>query len=140
MDVLDRFTSKIEVDTDTGCHNWNAGVTNSGYGRFKGKVDGLAHRWIYEKTVSEIPQGLEVDHTCNNRLCQNVEHMRLVTHKENMLAQHSNTHARINQEKTSCPAGHPLSGDNLYIQPKNGWRKCKECQQQRDALRRKVVT
>jgi len=29
--------------------------------------------------------------------------------------------------KTHCLRGHPLSGENLYVDPKYGHRKCREC-------------
>lgn len=32
-----------------------------------------------------------------------------------------------NRDKAVCPAGHPLSGSNVYVRPRNGWRTCKRC-------------
>lgn len=36
---------------------------------------------------------------------------------------------------THCIHGHPLSGENLYVEP-NGKRRCRECRRNRDHLRR----
>ena len=52
-------------------------------------------------------------------------------------------HNALDLRRVECHEGHPLSGDNLYIQPSNGARYCRECQRRRrrqrtlrDAVRR----
>lgn len=42
-----------------------------------------------------------------------------------------------NRDKTHCIHGHPLSGDNLYVNPNNGRRQCKQCRL--DGIRRLQV-
>jgi hypothetical protein len=44
----------------------------------------LAHRVAFTIVYGQIPAGMFVLHSCNNKLCVNVEHLRLGTHKENM--------------------------------------------------------
>lgn len=41
------------------------------------------------------------------------------------------------RENTHCPSGHPYSGDNLYINPNTGYRKCRECNRIRAAEKRR---
>lgn len=42
-----------------------------------------AHRVAYELEYGPIPQGIEIDHTCFNRPCVRVAHLRPVTRKQN---------------------------------------------------------
>ncbi len=43
-----------------------------------------------------------------------------------------------NRDKTHCPAGHPLSGENLVEY--GGSRQCKECRAQRNLKRDRRMT
>lgn len=127
----DRFMSKYVVDDITQCWNWQASTNNSGYGTF-GNEDGIsvgAHVWSYEYHVDKIPEGLTVDHTCLNRGCVNPNHMEVVTQKVNVLR--GSSPPAINARKTTCPAGHALSGDNLVVYQKGG-RQCRECRRVAD--------
>ena len=122
----ERFWAKVERRGADDCWTWTAG-TSEGYGQFglsrrSGSI--RAHRFAYELLIGPVPDGLELDHLCRNRLCVNPAHLEPVSRRENILRGESPTaqHAR----QTHCKNGHPLSGDNLYLHPK-GSRVCLTC-------------
>ena len=100
------------------CIRWNGYITKAGYGitHFDGKIIN-AHRAVYLKEYGPIPKGFDVDHICKNRTCVNLEHLRLLTHKENVLL--GNNPISDNAKKTKCVHGHLLEGKNLYV--KSEW-------------------
>lgn len=82
------------------------------------------HRIIYEALHGPIPDGLQIDHLCRNKVCCNPHHLEPVTARENILR--SNGQGAVNARKTHCIHGHPLEGDNLVI-GLDGARRCLVC-------------
>lgn len=137
-----RFNEKL-IAADGGCIEWRAGTNSCGYGIFyPGPPAGIgdkvyAHRWSYEYHVGPIPAGLHLDHLCRNTLCVNPDHLEPVSLAENVRRGVSSP--AQNARKTYCQRGHALAGDNLYINPGTGYRKCRTCSrmgQQANAERR----
>jgi hypothetical protein len=114
-----RFWARVAKHPGDGCWIWMAG-TNGRYGKFRmpGR-EAYAHRVAYEWTHGEIPEGLTLDHLCNQPLCCRPSHLEPVTLQVNI--------QRAAARRTHCPHGHPLSGDNLYIRPNTGHRACRIC-------------
>ena len=112
-------------EPNTGCWIWLRGVNSNGYGSisYKGKPYG-AHRASYMAYFGDDPEGLDIHHKCNNRLCVNPDHLDAVTHSENICEQ------KPRKRKTVCKNGHSLTGDNLYEW--NGNRGCKTCRSEAD--------
>lgn len=128
--VIDRFAEKVAL-TDSGCIEWIAGTNRVGYGVVHlGPSDDnrkvYAHRWSYEHHVGPIPEGLHLDHLCRNTLCVNPAHLEPVTCRENLMRGISQP--AMNAAKTECQNGHPLAGNNLYINPSTGHRRCRTCE------------
>lgn len=123
---------------DTDCILWHKSLNGRGYGQtfFEGKVT-RAHRAAWIKVNGSIPKGYVLDHichtealklnqceggkTCKHRACINIEHLRLVTQKENIM---SGLHNRDNRK--TCRKGHPTIKENTMTR-KDGRRECAEC-------------
>lgn len=81
----ERFWAKVEK-TD-GCWNWTGMTSGDGYAMFyisneRGKT--MAYRYSYELHVEPIKDGMVIDHICHNPLCVRPDHLRQVTHKQNL--------------------------------------------------------
>ena len=105
--------------TDQGCLVYPT-TRADGYARVRvGGRKRYAHRLVMESLMGmALPQQLEVDHLCRVRNCINPEHLEIVSHRENV--------SRYQALKTHCKAGHPYSGDNLYLTSRGG-RACRRC-------------
>jgi len=104
------------------------GNENSRYSSFPGGVGVgtvYGHRWSYEHFVGPIPDGLELDHLCEIKLCVNPEHLQPVTFEENMRRA-----GYFKKSDSACRHGHPYTPENIYWSThKSGkkYRTCKEC-------------
>ena len=110
-----------------GCWEWS-GYRDDGYGRvtYRG-IRYQVHRFVYQRLVGAIPEGLTLDHLCRNRSCVRPDHLEPVTIRENVLRGISPT--ATNARRTACRVGHPFTAANT-IRVRNG-RACRECQRQR---------
>jgi hypothetical protein len=77
-----------------------------------------AHRVMYEHLVGPIPDGMQLDHLCRNRMCVNPDHLEPVTARENT--------RRATALITACPSGHAYDDQNTALTPE-GRRYCREC-------------
>lgn len=123
IDIRQRFLNKV-IKTDH-CWLWSAKKEKAGYGRFAIRErEFAAHRVSYQLFVGDIPNGLTIDHQCNNPSCVRPSHLKPMTMRDNLLR--GNTFQAENAKKTHCMRGHLFSKENTYISP-NGNRSCKKC-------------
>lgn len=109
------------------CVPWHLSLNGSGYGQkmVKGK-NVPAHRWMWEQAYGPIPNGMQVNHHCDNRKCVNPGHLYLGTQKDNVRDEvDRGRHKTPWVRKEKCARGH-LYADTEVIRP-NGQRYCREC-------------
>ncbi len=135
-----RFLAKIVHQGE--CWKWTGARSSNGYGNFafedvdKRKTVSV-HRYSYELFVGAVPEGLQLDHLCRNRLCVRPDHLEPVTGRENTLR--GNTLPAANLKKTHCPEEHPYDTANTYRV--RGERQCRQCYaatQRRYRLRKRM--
>jgi hypothetical protein len=80
-----------QVDQSGGedsCWKWTrycGNATNKGYGQYHFRDKKVyTHIFAYKLACGDVPQGLEVCHTCDNPSCCNPKHLFLASHQENM--------------------------------------------------------
>lgn len=81
------FMSRVEIKNANDCWLWKGCTYNCGYGSFlwRGKMRG-ANRVAWEiANGQDVPEGMDVCHTCDRPLCVNPAHLWLGTHRDNML-------------------------------------------------------
>jgi hypothetical protein len=111
----------------TECVLWPKSQSSSGYGNgwYDGRVVS-AHVQVWFEAGREIPEGMELDHTCFVKMCVNLDHLELVTHAENV-ARYVATLPDV------CSKGHPLDGWNKA----RNCRRCLTCH--RESARRRYA-
>lgn len=133
---VDRALAKLRINRD-GCwealpkHRQSNGYMKIGLGsREAGKQ--WAHIVLYEYFVGPVPEGLELDHLCQNPPCCNPWHLEPVTHQVNV--SRGNSPGAEAGRTGKCRRGH----SNWY-QKKNGARQCRDCKNLTQRLQRAGV-
>ena len=129
--LRERFASRVHIDMrardEYRCHLWTGAQNSSGHGVIV--IDGeklAAHRVAWALAGRDLPDGQLLYHTCEDRACVRVEHLRPVSLQE--IAKMNNA----GRMKLECVHGHDLTNpENLYWLPNNSRRECKVCRQAR---------
>lgn len=121
---MEQFWAK--VDKTATCWLYT-GYLTKGYGRVMvNSKRYMIHRYVYEKFLGLIPDGLEIDHLCRIRNCVNPDHLEAVTRLVN-----NYRIPNYQGNRTHCKYGHPLEKREKY------GRFCRTCTRktQREFLR-----
>jgi hypothetical protein len=93
----------LHREQETGCivptsHKLN----QDGYLRLKLRGGHkMFHRYIWERTNGEVPEGFEIHHKCHNRACCNLEHLELVNIVEHKVEHNSTRYLERYEEAYS---------------------------------------
>lgn len=72
------------IEDENGCWIWQHGVGRQGYGSLRDGKTVRAHRWVYEREVGPIPEGHDLHHRCEVRLCVNPAHLEPLTPEQHV--------------------------------------------------------
>lgn len=136
---IERFWAKVDR-TASGCWMWMGAKSRPPNGThwygvysvtisYRRRKSFKAHRFSHMITKGD-PGNLDVLHHCDTPLCVRPDHLYAGTPADNARDMRARGRERgmayNNRVKTICKRGHPLSGDNLRINPR-GQRVCKAC-------------
>jgi hypothetical protein len=122
------------------CVLWHLSRNSFGHGQkmFKGKL-WTAHRWMWVQAYGPIPEGMQVNHKCDNPPCVNPAHLYLGTQADNVRDMDQRGRSRRAPRKEQCVRGHLLAETERFR--KNGDRYCLLCHRihTREAERRRAA-
>ena len=86
INTLQNIFARTIRDNESGCLLYMGRLDENGYARIscQGK-NRIGSDAVYEMVYGPIPEGYEVDHICHVRHCVEPTHLRLLTHRQNVI-------------------------------------------------------
>lgn len=78
---------KARTTQQGDCTIYTTSHDHKGYAHIK--IAGVlrkVHRYVWERDRGPIPDLMQIDHTCWNKACYNLDHLRLVTNQQNQMS------------------------------------------------------
>jgi HNH endonuclease len=138
---IERWLKLVEI-VPGSCWRWLGSASKDGYGQFvldgrrnRKRIRIAPYRFIWEWVNEELmAEGLEPDHTCNQRWCVNPSHIEPVTHSENQRRSYQRGRKRPVKDyfhpcqvrPTHCPKGHEYTTANM-MRGGSGPLQCRTC-------------
>ena len=121
-----RIAARIEIDLTTGCWVWTLRPSRWGYPVLgAGGSTYRAHRLSYEIWVAPLPEGQDVHHRCEQKMCVNPDHLVALSRSEHRREHPLAGFALENSRKATCKAGHSFDGHDGHQ------RTCSVCARRR---------
>jgi hypothetical protein len=100
-----RVEALTQYEPNTGCLLW-LGATSGSRGRY-GHLklcsrNVKVHRAVWEEAYGPVPDGMEVDHKCNQTLCVELTHLQLLTPWQNKAKSNGITAQRMRAKGPPC--------------------------------------
>jgi hypothetical protein len=122
--------SRLKVEGDCLVYT---GHKVDGYGTFTtyGKM-WRAHRYFYTHYVGDIPEGMFILHSCDNRPCVLPSHLRVGTASDNMkdMGERNKTRTYGSPRASHCKRGHERTPESNWTSPTTGRRTCRVCRKE----------
>ncbi len=145
LQLYERIKART-TESPTGCWLWDGphkndrkytyktyGVMSTSINHHKARTMNV-HRAMWFAVHGPIPRTVFVCHRCDTPLCCNPDHLWTGDGASNMAdCIEKNRHYLV--KRTHCHKGHPLSGDNLYVEKQKGYRHCRQCMKERHRRR-----
>lgn len=123
-----RLWGRVSKLGDEACWEWTGPKFHWGHGFITHRMGGRQFKWMVHRLVYAWEHGdlwpFVIDHLCGNTCCVNPLHLQAVTSKVNTLR--GEGPSAVNAQKDRCVHGHPLYGENLYVEA-SGKRVCRAC-------------